>query len=139
MEAFEVEKESDNALEFTVPSRAVPRIVGKGGASIGQIKSDTGAEIILGDNTGDKNLEMYITVRGTKEAVKAAKAAILAIADQVPEEVTETIFIEQKYHGSIIGFGRQGLKDIITQCGGPPDILGLIKLSVLCCTLLPCI
>ena len=74
-----------------------------------------------------------VTVRGTKEAIAAAKATILAIAEQVKEEVTAVLYIENKYHRTLIGAGGQGLRDLITSCDGPTDSkqqAGLIRLYV---------
>jgi hypothetical protein len=72
-----------------------------------------------------------ITVRGTKNAVSAAKAAILAIADQIGEETTATVAVESKHHRTLIGAGGQGLRDLVARCDGPSDPklqAGLIRL-----------
>lgn len=45
LEAVEFEKEANVVSKFTVPTRAVARILGKGGVSINQIKDETGAQI----------------------------------------------------------------------------------------------
>ncbi|KAF9222579.1 SCP160 protein [Gyrodon lividus] len=121
LEALEFEIESNNVLKFTVPTRAVARILGKGGVSINEIKDDTGAQIDIDKAFDDNNAVTSITVRGTKEAINAAKTSILEIAGQVGEETTASLDIETKYHGTIIGAGGQGLKDLIIRCGGPSD------------------
>jgi hypothetical protein len=72
-----------------------------------------------------------ITVRGTKKAVAAAKAAILTISDQVADETSVTVAIENRFHRTLIGAGGQGLKDLVVRCGGPSDPklqAGLIRL-----------
>lgn len=133
LEALEFEKESNKVLKFDVPTRSVARILGKGGASINEIKNDTGAQIDV-DKTSDGNGSVtQISVRGTKEAINAAKSAILAIAEQVGEETTASLDIETKFHRAIIGAGGQGLKDLIIRCGGPSDPklqAGLVRLCV---------
>ncbi|OJA13068.1 hypothetical protein AZE42_01903 [Rhizopogon vesiculosus] len=122
LEALEFEKENNKILKFDVPTRSVARILGKGGVSINEIKDDTGAQKIDVDKSNDGNSSVtQITVHGTKEAIDAAKSAILAIADQVGEETTASLFIETKFHRAIIGAGGQGLKDLIIRCGGPSD------------------
>ncbi|PPR02413.1 hypothetical protein CVT26_011381 [Gymnopilus dilepis] len=121
LEAAEFEKESNNVLKFTVPTRSVARILGRGGASINEIKDTTDAQIDIDKGSEEGGNTTSITVRGTKKAVAAAKAAILAIADQVTEETTATIAIESKFHRTIIGAGGQGLKDLVAKCGGPSD------------------
>ena len=134
---MEFEKESNNVLKFTVPTRSVARILGKGGASINEIKDNTNAQIDV-DKSEDSSAITHITVRGTKEAVTAAKAAILQISEQVADEITTSVIIESKFHRSIIGAGGQGLKDLISRCGGPSESklqAGLIKLYVPVCFL----
>ncbi|KAF9454024.1 hypothetical protein P691DRAFT_755082 [Macrolepiota fuliginosa MF-IS2] len=120
VEALEVEKESNHVIKFTVPNRSVARILGKGGAQINEIKDLTGAIVDIDKSSDDGNLT-HITVRGTKTAINDAKASILEIADSVGEETTVTITIENKYHGNLIGAGGQGLRDLITRCGGTSD------------------
>lgn len=118
-------------LKFTVPSRAVARILGKGGASINEIKDMTDAQIDVDKATEDGGSVTNITVRGTKKAVAAAKSAILAIADQVAEEITVVVAVESKFHRTLIGPGGQGLKELVTRCDGPSDSklqAGLIRL-----------
>ncbi|KAI0321166.1 hypothetical protein OF83DRAFT_1168679 [Amylostereum chailletii] len=120
LEAVDFEKETNNIVRFTVLARAIPRILGKGGATINEIKDDTGAQIDL-DKSGDDVASAQITCRGTKKAIAEAKAAIQAIADQVGEEVSVTLKVESRFHRTLIGSGGQGLKDLIVRCGGPSD------------------
>ena len=114
--------------EFAVPTRAVARILGRGGANINDIKDNTGVQI---DVEKSYETETTITVRGTKEGIKEAQALILEIASSVPEEVFVDITIENRFHRSLIGAGGQGLKDLIVRCGGPTDPklqAGLVRL-----------
>ncbi|KAI6110629.1 hypothetical protein EDD16DRAFT_1239358 [Pisolithus croceorrhizus] len=130
LEALDFEKETNNTLKFLVPGRAIARILGRGGATINEIKDETGAQLDIERSTEDKTADAYVTARGTKDAINAAKTAILAIVEEVPEEASEILYIEQKYHRSIIGPGGQGLKDLIIRCGGPSDHklqAGLVK------------
>ncbi|KAF6760130.1 SCP160 protein [Ephemerocybe angulata] len=120
LEALEYERETNNVLKFTVPTRSVARILGRGGASINEIKDDTNTRIDV-EKGEDGGAVTSITLTGTKKGITAAKAAILAIAEQVHEEATDSVTIESKYHRSIIGAGGQGLKDLIAKCGGPSD------------------
>ncbi|KAL0577627.1 hypothetical protein V5O48_004352 [Marasmius crinis-equi] len=128
LDALEFEKESNNILKFTVPTRSVARILGKSGAQINEIKDSTDAAIDV--DKSDDAAVTNITVRGTKKAVAAAKTAILAIASQVSDEVTVTVTVENKFHRTLIGAGGQGLKDLVSRVGGPTDsrlLAGLIR------------
>lgn len=120
IDAYEFEKSNNNEAKFIVPSRSVARILGKGGASINEIKDNTGAQIDIDKSTDDGNVTNVI-LHGSLVAIAEAKAAILAIADQVHEEVTDSVTIENRFHRSLIGPGGQGLKDLIGRCGGPTD------------------
>lgn len=107
------------------------RILGKGGASINEIKDATGAQIDVDKASDDNGSLTNVTVRGTKMAVATAKAAILVIAEQVAEEITATVAVESKFHRTLIGAGGQGLKELISRCDGPSDSklqAGLIRL-----------
>ncbi|KDR75234.1 hypothetical protein GALMADRAFT_69452 [Galerina marginata CBS 339.88] len=133
LEATEFEKESNNILKFTVPTRSVARILGRGGASINEIKDATDAQIDIDKGSEEGGSSTSITVRGTKKAIAAAKAAILVISDQVTEETTASVVVETRFHRTIIGAGGQGLKELVAKCGGPSDPklqAGLIRLHV---------
>lgn len=129
-QALEFEKESNNVVKFTVPTRSVARILGKGGATINEIKDSHGVQIDVDKGTGDL---ANITLKGSKKDIAAAKTTIMEISDQVGEEATETVHVENKLHRTIIGAGGQGLRELIVRCGGPSDPraqAGLIRLCV---------
>jgi polyribonucleotide nucleotidyltransferase len=126
----EFEKEFNNAQSFTVPTRSIARIVGKGGASIKEIKETTDTQVDI-DRGTENSGTVHITVRGTKAAAAAAKAAIMAIANQVGEEASTSVLVESRFHRTLIGAGGQGLRDLVSRCGGPSDskaLAGLIRL-----------
>jgi predicted PilT family ATPase len=129
LEAAEFEEENNNVIRFVVPAHAIPRIVGKGGATITQITYDTDASIDL--DKADDGSGATIACRGSKKAIAAAKAAIQSIVDQMSEEATEVLTIENKFHKALIGGGGQGLRNLIVRCGGPADSkaqAGLVRL-----------
>lgn len=117
-------------MSFTVPTRSVARILGKNGATINEIKDTTEAQIDV-DKASDDTSKTNITVRGTKKAIAEAKAAIVAISEQVVEETTVSMTIESRFHRTLIGAGGQGLRELILRCGGPSDSkiqAGLVRL-----------
>jgi polyribonucleotide nucleotidyltransferase len=128
---LEFEKENNNILKFLVPTRSVSRILGRGGATINEIKANTDAQIDVEKISDEGGVNTQVIVRGTKDAVAAAKAAILTISDQIGEEVTVSLMIDNKLHRTLIGPGGQGLRDLVIRCGGPSDSklhAGLIRL-----------
>lgn len=120
LEAAAFETESRQSLVFTIPTRAVSQVVGKGGSVINGIKDETGAQIDIEKNGGE-NGKTSITVRGDKKAIAAAKASILSVSENVGEEISTDIKISQKYHRSLIGQGGQKLRDLIVASGGPEE------------------
>jgi transcription antitermination factor NusA-like protein len=117
----EYEKDTNHPIKFTVPTRAVARILGKGGVNITEIKDSTDTQIDIDKASEGTSGVTNITVRGTKKAAEAAKKAIMAVADQVDDEVSINVDIEARYHRTIIGVGGQTLKELVTRCGGPSD------------------
>ncbi len=73
-------------------------IVGKSGATINGIKDETGAQIDI-DKTSTEDGKTSVTVRGDKKAIAAAKAAVLAVAEQIGDELQTTVTIDPKYVG----------------------------------------
>jgi len=98
LEAAAYETESRQSLTFTVPTKAVASIVGKAGATINGIKDETGAQIDI-ERSGEESTKgsTSITVRGDKNAIQAAKKAVLAVAEQIGDETTVVITIDPKY------------------------------------------
>jgi predicted PilT family ATPase len=135
LEAVDFEKETNHVEQFSVPARAIPRILGKAGATIKHIKDDTDAAIDL--DKAEDGSGATITCRGSKKAIAAAKAAILLIVDQVGEETTEVLTIENRFHKTLIGGGGQGLRNLIVRCGGPADTRAQAGLVRLCAPPLP--
>ena len=132
LDAADFEKESNVVIQFSIPAPAIPRILGRGGATIKQIKDDTDAVIDL--DKAEDGSGATVTCRGTKKAITAAKTAIQSIVDQVGEEITEVLTIESKFHKTLIGAGGQGLRNLIVRCGGPADPKaqpGLVRLYAL--------
>jgi polyribonucleotide nucleotidyltransferase len=101
-----------------VPTKTVSRILGKGGATINDIKDDAGVQIDI-DKSG--NDQTKVSLRGTKKGIAEAKAKILEIVEQIGDEVSETLIVENRFHRSIIGQGGQTLRDLIQRCGGPSE------------------
>ena len=79
------EQENNHQGSMTVSTRSIPRILGKSGSTINQIRDDTGAQIDV--EREDKGAETAsISLRGSKKAVEAAKKAIQAVAAEVDAE-----------------------------------------------------
>ncbi|SGY13363.1 BQ5605_C010g05845 [Microbotryum silenes-dioicae] len=115
------EQENGNVVTFTVSTKSLPRILGKAGASVNQIRDDTGVQSIDVDQQGDDAPTATISLRGTKSAIKAAQAAIVAIAKEVDDEARFTLEIPRAFHTTLIGSGGSSIRELIVKAGGPTD------------------
>ena len=95
-------------MTFNVPAKSVAQIVGKQGATINGIKDETGTQIDIDKSGGDST---SVTVKGDKKGITAAKAAILAVVEQIKDEVTVTMTVDPKYVRT-----SRWSRDIVADC-----------------------
>ena len=87
-----------------------------------RIRDETDAQIDVDrEDDGNQSESTTIRLRGTKQAIAAAKVAVLAVAADVDSEASYSLHIPSKFHGQLIGPGGQNLRDIIAAAGGPSD------------------
>lgn len=104
VDLIEYEKENGNVVVFTVSVKSLPRILGKAGAQVIQIKEETNVSVDV-DQADDDAVTATITLRGTKAGTASAKSMILAIAKEVDDEARLTIEIPRTFHTTLIGSG----------------------------------
>lgn len=117
LELIAYEQETSHTDSLHVPPAAVPRVLGRAGATINQLRLDTGAQIDLERKDGGASLRL----RGTRAAVEKARAALDELLAQVAAEATHTLHIPPRFHGTLIGAGGQHLRTLIVAAGGPED------------------
>ncbi|BGP08978.1 hypothetical protein JCM10049v2_004831 [Rhodotorula toruloides] len=118
---IEYEKEHGNTVSFEVPVKALPRILGRGGSQVNQIKDESGVASLDIDQEDKEATSATITLRGTKSSIKKAREAIDKIAKEVQDELRIEIDIPREYHTTLIGSGGSSIRDLIARCGGPTD------------------
>lgn len=118
---IEYEKEHGNVSVFEVAVKALPRILGRGGSQVNQIKDDTGVASVDVDQRSQEATTATITLRGTKTAIKDARKAIETIANEVQDELRLELDIPREYHMTLIGSGGSNIRDLVARCGGPTD------------------
>ncbi|KAF3908268.1 Vigilin [Arthrobotrys entomopaga] len=120
-ELIKYEQDHGHSTTLSVPARVLPYIIGAGGKIINQIRDDTGAKIDLPPQ-GSTDAEMVeVKIRGTKDQVAKAKAAIQANTKEVENQVVKMLNVDKKFHRALIGPGGQTLHGIVVKCGGPTD------------------
>ena len=106
---MEYEKEHGHSTTLTIPARALPRIFGRQGATIRELQEESKAEIdvVKSNQSNNPDASSTLTIKGTKQAVAAAKKAVSAIVADIQDESTFEITIERPLHVTIIGKGGQ--------------------------------
>jgi predicted PilT family ATPase len=116
-EASKVKKEIESvitdAVEFNdsykvtvdVPSSVLPRLIGKNGANVNELRQEFGVKIDSTDDrdSKDKSEKAGIEIVGIKRNVEAAKARINQLSKKWADETLARIKIENKYHRRMIG------------------------------------
>ncbi|XP_065276411.1 tudor and KH domain-containing protein [Emys orbicularis] len=106
--------EDDIGIEMKIPQEAVKLIIGRQGASIKQLRKETGARIDV--EAEDSGEERVLLISGFPVQVCRAKAAIHQIlVDNAP--VSEQFFVPQRAVGRIIGRGGETVRAICRSSG----------------------
>ncbi|GAB1602236.1 vigilin-like [Argonauta hians] len=93
--------------EIAIDQRFHKHIIGKNGANITRIKSDTGVAIqIPSDNSN------IIRIEGDPAGVRTAKQELLEMAQRMENEKSRDIIIEQRFHKTIIGARGEKIREI---------------------------
>jgi len=102
-------KNTMSYADVEVDPRWHRHIIGKSGANIGRIKTDTGTSINI---PSDTTKSAIIRIEGSPEGVAAAKQEILEMAKKFDNEKSRDIIIEHKYHKNIIGQKGEKVREI---------------------------
>ncbi|WFD18652.1 hypothetical protein MCAP1_000858 [Malassezia caprae] len=120
LELLAYEQERSQAEEMPVPQRAIARILGRSGATINQLRLESGAEIDVEREAGAGE-SAVLRLRGARPAIEAARTAIAAIVADVEREAELQLDIPAQFHAQLIGQGGQHLRDLIVRAGGPTE------------------
>lgn len=111
-ELIDYEVENSHTATIKVPVKAVPRIVGRGGAQVNDIMAESGASIDVESPDGTQS-EVNVTLKGTKEAVAAAKKAVQAISQETVEETVINLTVAKSLQAGLVGRGGQNRKSLL--------------------------
>jgi len=88
---------------FTVPTKLLPNLIGKSGASIQKFKDIIGV-VKIEIEQKDKSAEnATIVIQGTEKGAEEAKTAILEKISQLADYTSEIIKVPRPFHRMIIG------------------------------------
>lgn len=117
---LDYEKENGFVEVIQVPSEALSRVIGKSGETINDISVDTGVRIhaktdqAKAQETGSADFEIV----GSKAGIKEAKSKIDAIVKRIVNSTSETIEVDPKWYGNLIGPSGKTLREIVINAGG---------------------
>lgn len=115
----------DNSFTATivVPQSQIGSLMGAGGKVIDEIRTSTGAVINVPNSkeASGPSDQVEIQIRGTKQAVAAAKKQIEDKKSVLDSTITKNLEVDRKYHSALIGSGGATLREIISKAGGPED------------------
>ncbi|XP_048149285.1 LOW QUALITY PROTEIN: tudor and KH domain-containing protein [Corvus hawaiiensis] len=130
---------ADEGLEIgvRVPRTALKSLIGRRGATINQLRQETGAQIdVEEEEEEEEGGQSLVQISGSPGQVCRAKAAVLRIvADSAP--VAEQLRVPQRAVGRIIGRGGETVRAICrssgarVECGGHEPEAGLAPLRVI--------
>ncbi|NWT06807.1 TDRKH protein, partial [Mionectes macconnelli] len=108
-------------VEVRVPRRAVKSLIGRRGATINQLRRETGAHITVQEEEEEEEEgEPVVQIWGSPAQVCRAKAAVLRlVADSTP--VAEQLHVPCKAVGRIMGRGGETVRGICRLSGARVD------------------
>ncbi|KAM3159914.1 hypothetical protein ACU8KH_06009 [Lachancea thermotolerans] len=119
---LDFEIENGHTSTITVPAEHVPRIIGKNGDTINDIRADCGVEMdFLQKTTDAKAVEtgkVELEITGSRQAIKEATQKVEAIIKEASDVETESFEVKPEYIRDIVGAGGRVLKSLISKAGG---------------------
>lgn len=113
----------DNSFTTTVSvaQNQLPSLIGTGGREMEALRLETGAQVDVPNakEAAASNGRAEIKIKGSKQAVEAAKKAIEERAKVFDDTVTRELEVERRFHRTIIG--AQGTCPYWTYCDAMPD------------------
>lgn len=107
--------ENNYQIKVSIFKQFLKFIIGKSGANINKIRSETDTRIEL--STADQGSDEIIII-GKKENCEKAKERIQQIQDELANIVEVVIIVPAKFHNSIIGQRGVLIRSISEECGG---------------------
>lgn len=115
LELYQYYKDNSYTATVSVAQRQIPSLMGRGGAEMDRLRTETNAyiEVPSSQDAKDPSGRVEIKIKGPKQAVEAAKIELQKRAKSFDDIVTKTIEVHKKHHQALIGGGgKQCLHEI---------------------------
>ena len=101
-------KDTSHSATISVAQAQLPSLIGSGGRELESLRLATGAQIdVPNAREVAEGGRAEVKIRGTKQAVDAAKKSIQDAVSAFDATATRSIDIDRKYHRTIIGAGGE--------------------------------
>lgn len=119
-ELYQFEKENGFKATIQIPVKAVARVIGKNGETIGDISDGTGVDYRFNRNREQEEASGFAEVEltGSRSALKEATQKVQDIIDEVENTVVVTFNVDRKYHRDLVGPSGSVLRNMISVAGG---------------------
>lgn len=104
-ELIAFEREHGHVDEFDISAKAIPRVVGRGGAQLHELELEHSVTINIERGATSGGEKSTVNIKGNKAAVAKAKSQILSIAKEADNEMEQTVQIPREHHTQLIGAG----------------------------------
>lgn len=118
-ELVDYEIENGYTKEIQVPSKAISRVIGKGGETINRIAVDTGIEIKVKDSEDPEVRTVVLT--GSRKGLTDAEKQISAIVKEIEDAITVELEVNPKFFKDILGPRGSIKQSIIEKAGGAEE------------------
>ncbi|XP_074988419.1 vigilin isoform X2 [Caretta caretta] len=102
-------------LTVTVDPKYHPKIIGRKGAVITQIRTEHEVNIQFPDKDDDNQSQDQITITGYEKNTEAARDAIMKIVGELEQMVSEDVTLDHRVHARIIGARGKAIRKIMDE------------------------
>ena len=97
-------EDNSHSASVTVAQAQLPSLIGKKGSEMEKLRQDTGAQIEV-PSRDDKSTRVTIQIKGSKQAVEAARKELQKRGKAFDDVVTKEIEVDSKHYSALIGQG----------------------------------
>ncbi|XP_074010204.1 vigilin isoform X2 [Numenius arquata] len=102
-------------LTVTVDPKYHPKIIGRKGAVITQIRTEHEVNIQFPDKDDESQAQDQITITGYEKNAEAARDAIMKIVSELEQMVSEDVTLDHRVHARIIGARGKAIRKIMDE------------------------
>ncbi|XP_010015511.1 PREDICTED: vigilin isoform X2 [Nestor notabilis] len=102
-------------LTVTVDPKYHPKIIGRKGAVITQIRTEHEVNIQFPDKDDESQAQDQITITGYEKNAGAARDAIMKIVGELEQMVSEDVTLDHRVHARIIGARGKAIRKIMDE------------------------